>query len=287
VSEANPIRGGSEQPGAQKSVSEANPISGGSGQPGAQKSVSEANAISEGGGQTVASSESEALQARGCRVLDVFGGSGALGFEALSRGASFALIADKSSEAVGVLRSNAKALGLSSQEVKVLKGDALTVGFWRAVKAAVGARADGFNPSGLDPAYAGKGSGWSGAYAGRDDLHPFPVYTGSNAAGVELISVSEASSFSGGSGQPGAVGVSEANSISFDLVFIDPPYAFADAQVEFVLQQLLKNELLELNAMVIIESANTRTLRIPELQQTDEKKYGSTVVQFLTYEPSS
>lgn len=43
----------------------------------------------------------------GARVLDVFGGSGALALEALSRGAALAVIGDKSSEAVKAIRRNA------------------------------------------------------------------------------------------------------------------------------------------------------------------------------------
>lgn len=42
----------------------------------------------------------------GARVLDLFGGSGQLALEALSRGASYALIADADKEAVGVIREN-------------------------------------------------------------------------------------------------------------------------------------------------------------------------------------
>src|SRR5918997_2905642 len=46
------------------------------------------------------------------RVLDLFAGTGALGIEALSRGAAFALFVDDSVEARALLRSNVEALGL-------------------------------------------------------------------------------------------------------------------------------------------------------------------------------
>ena len=48
----------------------------------------------------------------GMRVLDVFAGSGILGFEALSRGASFALFLDKDKNALATIHRNASGLDL-------------------------------------------------------------------------------------------------------------------------------------------------------------------------------
>jgi 16S rRNA (guanine966-N2)-methyltransferase len=48
----------------------------------------------------------------GARVLDLFAGTGALGLEALSRGADFALFIDDAAEARALLRENVAALGL-------------------------------------------------------------------------------------------------------------------------------------------------------------------------------
>lgn len=48
----------------------------------------------------------------GRRVLDLFGGSGQLGLEALSRGAGSAVIIDSSPEAVEIIKTNAKATRL-------------------------------------------------------------------------------------------------------------------------------------------------------------------------------
>ena len=47
----------------------------------------------------------------GARVLDLFAGTGALGFEALSRGASYALLVDDGTEARSVIRTNIEAFG--------------------------------------------------------------------------------------------------------------------------------------------------------------------------------
>ncbi|MDX2274793.1 MAG: 16S rRNA (guanine(966)-N(2))-methyltransferase RsmD [Hyphomonadaceae bacterium] len=48
----------------------------------------------------------------GRRVLDLFAGSGALGFEALSRGAAFALFVETDAAARGAIRDNIEALSL-------------------------------------------------------------------------------------------------------------------------------------------------------------------------------
>ncbi len=53
------------------------------------------------------------------RVLDLYAGSGALGLEALSRGAGAALFVDADGDACDLVRANATALGLSG-EVKCM-----------------------------------------------------------------------------------------------------------------------------------------------------------------------
>jgi 16S rRNA (guanine966-N2)-methyltransferase len=58
------------------------------------------------------------------RVLDLFAGSGALGLEALSRGAAYSLLLEKNSAAAGQL--NANLVLLQSTKGKVQQQDALT-----------------------------------------------------------------------------------------------------------------------------------------------------------------
>ena len=53
----------------------------------------------------------------GARVLDLYAGSGALGIEALSRGAASATFVEKDPRALAAIRSNLEALG-SRQEVR-------------------------------------------------------------------------------------------------------------------------------------------------------------------------
>jgi 16S rRNA (guanine966-N2)-methyltransferase len=61
----------------------------------------------------------------GTRVLDLFAGTGALGIEALSRGAAGAVFVERHAGAVRALNENLAALGLESTEAEVRRGDAL------------------------------------------------------------------------------------------------------------------------------------------------------------------
>ena len=63
----------------------------------------------------------------GARVLDLFAGTGALGIEAVSRGAAFALFVDNGTEARALLRNNVEALGLGGV-TKVYRRDATDPG---------------------------------------------------------------------------------------------------------------------------------------------------------------
>ncbi len=63
----------------------------------------------------------------GARVLDLFSGTGALGLEALSRGAGFVLFVEEGAEARGVLRGNVEALGVAGQS-RIFRRDATRLG---------------------------------------------------------------------------------------------------------------------------------------------------------------
>jgi 16S rRNA (guanine966-N2)-methyltransferase len=84
-------------------------------------------------------------------VLDLFAGSGALGFEAISRGATFALFVETESAARGAIRDNIEALGLFGN-TRIHRRDATDLG---AKPAGLG---DPFDLVFLDPPY-GKGLG--------------------------------------------------------------------------------------------------------------------------------
>ena len=54
----------------------------------------------------------------GARFLDLYAGSGAVGLEALSRGASYVLLVEKDPRAVAVLRRNVSTVGLPGAVVR-------------------------------------------------------------------------------------------------------------------------------------------------------------------------
>jgi 16S rRNA (guanine966-N2)-methyltransferase len=83
----------------------------------------------------------------GERVLDLYAGSGALGIEALSRGAASALLVESDPRAVAVIRSNLGALGLSEPEARVHAGPA------RAALRNASDRGDTYDLVFLDPPY--------------------------------------------------------------------------------------------------------------------------------------
>ena len=61
----------------------------------------------------------------GAVVLDLFSGSGSLGIEAVSRGAEHAVLVDSDRNAISVIRSNVKRLGLEDC-VTVVQGDSIS-----------------------------------------------------------------------------------------------------------------------------------------------------------------
>jgi len=83
----------------------------------------------------------------GARVLDLFAGTGALGLEAMSRGAAFALFVDDAAEARALLRQNVEALGLAAV-TRIFRRDATKLGPAHPVEP--------FSLAFLDPPY-GKG----------------------------------------------------------------------------------------------------------------------------------
>jgi len=82
----------------------------------------------------------------GLRVADLFAGSGALGLEALSRGAASATFIESDAQALASIRGNAEKLGASTR-VQIVAGSALAL-----------PRRDPFDVVFADPPYAA-GSG--------------------------------------------------------------------------------------------------------------------------------
>jgi 16S rRNA (guanine966-N2)-methyltransferase len=88
---------------------------------------------------------------REARVIDLFAGSGALGFEALSRGAAFCLFVETDEAARGAIRQNVEAMHLFGR-TRVHRRDATDLGV------RPGADGPAFDLAFLDPPYA-KGLG--------------------------------------------------------------------------------------------------------------------------------
>jgi 16S rRNA (guanine966-N2)-methyltransferase len=61
----------------------------------------------------------------GAAVVDLFAGSGALGIEALSRGAASVTFVEQDHQALATIRSNLAQLGLDGPRARVQPGDAL------------------------------------------------------------------------------------------------------------------------------------------------------------------
>ena len=63
----------------------------------------------------------------GARVIDLFAGTGALGLEALSRGASYCLFVEDAADARALIRRNVEAFGLTG-ETRIFRRDASDLG---------------------------------------------------------------------------------------------------------------------------------------------------------------
>jgi 16S rRNA (guanine966-N2)-methyltransferase len=68
------------------------------------------------------------LDLAGARVLDLYAGTGAVGLEALSRGAAQALLVEADARAARVIRDNARHLGLAGAEVAAERVQRLVAG---------------------------------------------------------------------------------------------------------------------------------------------------------------
>lgn len=116
---------------------------------------------------------------RHARVLDCFAGTGALGIEAVSRGASFCLFVEEEAEARAIIRDNVVALGLAGT-TRIFRRDATKLGD-------IGALAP-FNLMFCDPPYR-KGLGEKAIASARDHgwLTPGALVILEEAADAEFI----------------------------------------------------------------------------------------------------
>ena len=83
----------------------------------------------------------------GCRFLDAFAGAGAVGLEALSRGAALVVLVDVAADAVAAMRANAALLTRAGGEVRIVRQQA------RVALAAFADAQERFDVIYLDPPY--------------------------------------------------------------------------------------------------------------------------------------
>jgi 16S rRNA (guanine966-N2)-methyltransferase len=115
----------------------------------------------------------------GAKVIDLFAGSGALGLEALSRGASFCLFIDQDAEARALIRRNIELLGLAGV-TRIFRRDATELG-------PAGHRG-GFSLVFLDPPYErGLGEKALASAATGGWLRPGAVAVLEERAAVEVV----------------------------------------------------------------------------------------------------
>jgi 16S rRNA (guanine966-N2)-methyltransferase len=168
----------------------------------------------------------------GTRVLDLYAGSGAVGLEALSRGAEHVLLVEHGARAARVIKANVDAIGLPGATVIADRVERVL--------------ARGPAPAGDGPAPAGDGPAPAG-----DGLGPAPSQASPSGA-------------------------------RYDVVFADPPYAMADAEVSRMLSLLTDRPWLAPGALVIVERA-TRSgpLRWPDGFVPDRaRKYGEATLWY-------
>jgi len=120
----------------------------------------------------------------GIRVLDLYAGSGAIGLEALSRGASSAVFVETDSRA---LEANLQALGARRAEFELLRGDA------RRALAKLIERREKFDLVFGDPPYARKSTLWRSVAALLTPGGKLVVQTDFDAATPEVPGLALAS----------------------------------------------------------------------------------------------
>lgn len=170
---------------------------------------------------------------QGANVLDLFAGSGALGLEALSRGARQVTLVDASKGAVKVATENVAALGVADR-VRIITDDAARY-----------------------TAAMCRGGGLYGA-----NLRMAPA--GDNPALQAAL-------------------LQQAASRALNLVLLDPPYDYPDAELTQVLANVVRTGLLVQGAIIVVErsSRSSEPTWPAGLELTDKKIYGETAVYFV------
>ena len=150
------------------------------------------------------------------------------------------------------------------------------------------------------------------AVSGLDDLRVLDLFSGSGAFGIESISRGAAEAVLIEKDLRAAdtlhtnvanFGIKNARVViadaftdvaqksgrgTFDVVFIDPPYSFADQDVNSLIANLVKNDWLNDYALIVVERGSRSQVQWPEsVEELRKKVYGDTSIwygQYLTNE---
>ena len=184
--------------------------------------------------EAVFSSLAARIELEDARVLDLFAGSGALGLEAVSRGAEGALLVESHAGTARLARDNA-----------------------RRVAAAFGDRASG--------------GGSRGVVSPRIEVVVAKAETYAKRAGA---------SHSPDTSADDASPVVASSADRFDLVFLDPPYAFAPQKLDRLLADLAPA--LAPGALVVVERAARTPAPDPggAYEPSTSRRYGDTEIHW-------
>lgn len=146
------------------------------------------------------------------------------------------------------------------------------------------------------------------AVSGLDDLRVLDLFSGSGAFGIESISRGAAeavliekdlraadtlhanvANFGIKNGRviiaDAFIEVSQKSGRGkFDVVFIDPPYAFEDGPVDKLISQLVSNDWLNDYALIVVERGSRSQVQWPEfVEEVRKKVYGDTTIWYGQY----
>ncbi|MFG3440146.1 RsmD family RNA methyltransferase [Nonomuraea sp. NPDC047897] len=181
----------------------------------------------------------------GARVVDLYAGSGAVGLEALSRGAAHALLVESDPKAVSTIKANVRSLGLGGAQVVADRVERLL--------------ARGPGGAGLDRGPGGAGLDRGPCGAGHD--------RGGRGEGERSGARDVPSGAYGG---------------PYDIVFADPPYAVSGEEVVRVLESLRDNGWLVEGGLVAFErETRGKALMWPEGYVEERvRRYGEASVWY-------
>ncbi len=157
--------------------------------------------------------------------MDLYAGSGAVGLEALSRGAAHALLVESDPKAVRTIKANVQSLGLDGAQVVADKVERLLDRARKSGRSHSGSGPHGEEPRAVEP----YGSGEPGE--GSDAAGP-------RGAGSRAV-------------EPQVAGVHGVE--PYDIVFADPPYAVSGEDVTRVLELLRDHGWLAEGSVVAFE----------------------------------